>query len=476
MMPTGTAMAADPASFRDPSGVVLIVGERVFRTVEQSAWKRFDAVQSSGILDKLVSAGLVVAFWPVDAGDAPAGLTDGLVQYPRRLFEHERIPFIAYPYEWPFSLLKRAALHTLDVHLQLLESGFTLSDASAYNVQFRGTRPVFIDVLSIRPYQEGEYWAGYRQFCEQFLNPLLLTSVNGIPHQAWFRGSIEGIPVEDMARILPLRAKLSWRALIHVVLHARMTAKVRREHKTARDVASDARSAPMSKAALIWLLRGMHTWVAGLKPRGIDGTAWSDYEQRTSYTPGETEAKRAVVARYVEQHKPVQVLDLGCNTGSYAQIALSAGAGRVIGFDSDVGALEAAVARADDQQLDFLPLYLDATNPSPDQGWGQRERRGFRDRAHADGLLALAFLHHIAIGHNVPLAQAVEWLVAHAPSGLIEFVPKQDPMVRRMLGHREDIFPTYHIDAFRHEMARCAHIVNENVVSASGRTLFEYQR
>ncbi|MCH8816049.1 MAG: class I SAM-dependent methyltransferase, partial [Chloroflexi bacterium] len=93
-------------------------------------------------------------------------------------------------------MLRRAALHYLDLHLDLLERNFTLSDASAYNIQFRGTRPVFIDVLSIRPYREGEYWTGYRQFCEQFLNPLLLVAVSGIPYQAWFRGNIEGIPVE----------------------------------------------------------------------------------------------------------------------------------------------------------------------------------------------------------------------------------------------------------------------------------------
>jgi len=449
----------------------------VFRAIDQSAWNHFAALQSSGILESLVSQGRVVATWPVSTRNAPAGLTDGFPPHASRLLEHECIPFISYPYEWPFSLLKRAALHHLDLHLALLESGFSLSDASAYNIQFRGTRPVFIDIPSIRPYREGEYWSGYRQFCEQFLNPLLLTTLHGIPYQAWLRGSIEGIPVEEIARILPMRAKLSWRAWMHVVLHARMTAKGRREDKSARNAATIARRKPMLKAALRWVLQGMRTWVDGLKPRGIGGGAWSDYAERASYLPEETEAKRTFVTRYAEQHKPVELFDLGCNTGSYSQTALLTGVtGHVIGFDFDAGALEAAVARADDHQLDFLPLFLDAMNPSSDLGWAQKERRGFKNRAKADGLLALAFLHHIVIGRNVPIAQAVEWLISLAPSGVVEFVPKQDSMVQLMLTHRDDIFPTYHIDAFRHELMRWALIVNERIVSGSGRTLFEYQR
>ena len=475
-MPAGVS-AVDSGSFRDPSGVVLIAEGRVFRTIEQSAWDDFDAVQSSGILSELASAGRVVATWPVEREDVPSGLTDDLPTYPRRLVEHEVIPFISYPYEWPFSLLRRAALHYLDLHLDLLERNFTLSDASAYNIQFRGTRPVFIDVLSICPYREGEYWTGYRQFCEQFLNPLLLVAVSGIPYQAWFRGSIEGIPVEHAARILPPRARLSWRMLLHVFLHARMIDKSRRYDCRATVAATGAVRTPMSKAALMRQLRSLRAWIAGLVPRGTTDTRWIAYADDSSYTPDEAATKHAFVSRYVEQQRPTELVDMGCHSGSYSQLALSTGATkRVIGFDSDAGALEAAVARADEQELDLLPLFLDAVNPSPDQGWAQRERRGLRDRVKAKGLLALAFLHHLVIGRNVPLAQALEWLVGIAPSGVIEFVPKKDEQVQRMLMHRLDIFPTYHIDVFREELARRARIVGERAVSASGRTLFEYRR
>jgi ribosomal protein L11 methylase PrmA len=452
---------------------VLHAEGRVFRTVEQPAWDDVDAVMASGILGRLISTGRLIGTWPIDIADAPAGLTSGLSRQPRRLFEHERIPFTSYPYEWPFSLLKRAALHHLDLHIDLLASGLTLSDASAFNVQFRGTQPVFIDFLSMRRYREGEYWAGYRQFCQQFLDPLLLGSLHGIPHQAWFRGDMEGIPVEHMARLLPLRARLSPRALLHVLLHAGMMARERKAAGTAR-VQRQLR--PMPKGGLVWMLEGLRKWVAGLKPRGLDATVWRDYEQCTPYSPAELEAKRGFVARYVERCKPVELFDLGCNNGSYSQLALEAGATRVIGFDSDAGALEAAVARADAGRLNLLPLFLDATNPSPDQGWGQRERLGFQARAKAEGLLALAFLHHLVIGRNVPLPRAIEWLVALAPSGVVEFVPKQDPTIQRMLSQRADIFPDYHCEAFRGELTGRARVVNESEVGNGGRMLFEYRR
>ena len=469
----GTRTTADTGSFRDPAGTVLTAEGRVFRTVEQPAWDDIDAVLAAGILDTLTLSRRVIATSPIDIHDAPPGLTDGLAPRPRRIFEHERVPFISYPYEWPFSLLKRAALHHLNLHLDLLESGFTLSDASAYNVQFFGTKPVFIDVLSIRRYREGEFWAGYRQFCEQFLNPLLLGALLGIQHHAWFRGNLEGIGVEDLARILPARSRLSPRVLLHVTMHARLTSKARTR---AGATPSARQSTPMSKTAMLWLVKGLRRWIEGLRPRAAGGTVWGDYEDRMPYTQEETEAKRAFVGRYADRRRPVHLFDLGCNTGTFSETALSNGATRVTGFDVDHLALETAIARADARRLNFLPLFLDAVNPSPSQGWALRERQSFQARADADGLLALALLHHIVIGRNVPLPQAIDWLVALAPSGVVEFVPKSDAMIQTMLRQRADIFPDYHIDAMRQELARRAHVVRESAVSESGRTLFEYER
>ncbi|MDH5411238.1 MAG: class I SAM-dependent methyltransferase, partial [Alphaproteobacteria bacterium] len=121
-------------------------------------------------------------------------------------------------------------------------------------------------------------------------------------------------------------------------------------------------------------------------------------------------------------------------------------------------------------------LFLDATNPSPDQGWKQRERDGLAGRQNADALLALALVHHLAIGRNVPLPDVVDWLVDMAPQGVVEFVPKNDSMIQRMLMLREDVFDDYGYDQFSSHLKTRARIVREQQVSQSGRMLVWYER
>lgn len=465
--------AIDPASFRDPAGRVIVAKSGVYRIVSPSAWSRVEQMQSKGLLDRLADAKLL---WPaevVDAGSVPPEIKSQMGTAGERVLEHPVLPFVSYPYEWPFALMKRAALLHLDLHLRLLEEGFNLVDGTAYNVQFVGARPVFIDTLSITPYADGDYWLGYQQFCTQFLNPLLLSAHCGVGYHAWFRGALEGIGVEDLARLLPWYRKFSLGVFSHVVLHAKLLA---RSGKGDASGAVRAKRRGPSKNGLVGLLRGLRAMINRLEPRGLNVTRWSDYEKSNSYGDAETEAKRAFVAAFVQQSQPKVLWDFGCNTGAYSELALASGATRVVGFDFDLGALEGAVGRADDQGLDFLPLYLDATNPSPDQGWHQRERAGLHDRSNGDALLALAFLHHLVIGKNVPMDGALGWLVSYAPKGVVEFVPKNDPMVRQMLADREDIFPEYTIESFRRLLGNRARIVREQQVSESGRTLFLYER
>ena len=147
-----------------------------------------------------------------------------------------------------------------------------------------------------------------------------------------------------------------------------------------------------------------------------------------------------------------------------------------VGFDFDQKALELAYDRACTEGLNLLPLFQDAANPSPDQGWNQNERRGIDGRGRADGLLALAFEHHLVIGRNVPLDQTIGWLTGLAPQGVIEFVPKDDPTVQRMLALREDIFDGYSVEAFSAALLQHARIVREVSIADSGRRLFWYDR
>ncbi len=455
----------DPGSFRDPDGRVFRIGEKVFRSVTGSAARNFARAEDAGVMRKLVDRGQLVDFTDVTEQASKVGIEQADV-----LLSHPQIPFISYPYEWSFSLHKAAALAHLDLHLELLSEDFTLVDATAYNMQFDGTRPVHIDHLSIRPYEDGEIWAAHRQFCMQFLNPLLMWSMLDLQPNHWFRGSLEGIAPEDLAKLVPLRKRLNWTVLTHVIAQA--TLQNRSVQSTTGS--SRYREARLPRSSFEGMLRGLRGAIAKMEVPSHK-TVWGEYANNTSYAAPEAAAKHDLVKEAVAAIKPGLLYDIGCNTGDYSKSALEAGAGKVIGFDFDHGALEIAFKRAQLEQLDLLPLWLDAANPSPSQGWGEAERMGLSKRAKPDALLALAFIHHIAIGRNVPLDMAVDWLVSLAPAGVIEFPHKEDPMVQLLLSQRPDIFPDYHNDTFANLLSQRAQIVKAVDVLPT-RTLYWFQR
>jgi len=457
----------DPGSFRDPSGQVFLVGDRVYRAIYGDALSEWEA--TSAFVGRMAEQGRIVA-----TSVAPNDVLAAEANQPRAVLEHERLPFISYPYEWSFAALKAAALHHLDLQLEALAENIVLSDASAYNVQFVGARPVFIDVLSFRRYRDGEFWVAHRQFCEQFLNPLLLRSLLGISHNSWFRGSLEGITSVDLARLLKWRHKLSWNVLTQVTLQASFQRSAMSQ-KGAVD-GDKIRRIGFPKTAYGSMLTRLRSWIQTLQPADGNSTVWRDYATTTSYNSDESESKRAFIAEYAAAVKPSMLWDLGCNTGDYSAVALEAGAEYVVGFDFDQGALDAAFSRATSTGMRFQTLFLDAANPSPSQGWAHGERRSLGSRANASGLIGLALIHHLAISRNIPLDQVIGWLVGLAPTGVIEFVPKTDPMVIELLKLREDIFPDYGTEAFEAALGKHAAILRRQTISASGRTLYQFDR
>jgi ribosomal protein L11 methylase PrmA len=461
--------ATDGGSFRDPAGHVYQLDGRILRTVSERAAGDYEYVRDCGLLHRGADAGWLVQTKEVGREEAGAWGKDA-----RYLLEHPRLPFISYPYEWSFPALKAAALLHLDIQLMALEEDVSFSDASAYNVQFLGSRPIFIDVLSFRRYRAGEFWIGHRQFCEQFLNPLLLRALLGVPYNAWYRGGLEGITAQQLNRVLPFRQKLSWNVMSQVLLPARW--QQRATEKLADDRIARLRERQLSRTAYLGLLKQLRDWIARLEPLDTGRTVWGEYETSHTYASEEETAKRSFVAQFVEQTRPAMLWDLGCNAGAYSELALEAGAAGVIGFDSDHGALERAFARAQSRQLNFQPLFLDAADPSPGQGWNGVERRALQARAEAQAVLALAFVHHLAIGRNIPLDQVVHWIVSLAPAGIIEFVQKSDPTVRQMLALREDIFDHYTVEVFVAALESRCRVVRSQEVSGTGRTLFQYDR
>ena len=457
----------DGGSFRDPSGRVYVQRTQVYRSVLPPGKDNYEYVRATGLLPRLSEEGLVIAGHEVGPDVLAAIETPS--PPPCYVLSHPRLDFISYPYEWPFEALRAAALLQLDIHLAALDAGVTLSDASAYNVQFRGPRPTFIDYLSFRRYHPGDYWTGYRQFCEQYLNPLLLAAYVGIPYHSWYRGSLEGLSASSIAPLLPVRRKMSLRVLLHVVTQAQLHGA----DTTAR--ARKVSTRPFPLAGFQHMLRSLRRWIAGLSPQSRSGSHWVTYAQDNSYTSDDVSRKRDFVRRFVSAHSPPRLLDVGCNTGEYAQLALTAGARTVVGLESDFDALDAAFARAVQHNLNFLPLHQDLANPSPDQGWNGKERTALRTRCDMDAVLALAVLHHIVIGRNVPLSDAIAWFMTLGRDGVMEFVPKSDPMVRQLLALREDIFADYTEEKFHSLVGQHARII-ETLTLDSGRVLVWYER
>ncbi len=463
-----STIAADASSFRDPAGHVYQIDGRVYRTITSRAASDYEFLRQTDFLLDISERGWFVGASEIDP--SVLGTVDEEVRY---VVEHPRIPFVSYPYEWSFPALKAAALLHLDLHLEALQHNVNLCDASAYNVQFVGARPVFIDMLSMRRYRDGEFWLGHRQFCEQFLNPLLLRAYFGVPHNAWYRGNLEGITADDLSRMLSLRQKLSWNIITQVVLPARLqkAAIVKRP-----DDLKKLKQRRLPLHAFRGMLTQLRNWISKLEPADTSKTVWGDYDKTHTYSSDEAVAKHRFIDNFVSRVKPALLWDLGCNTGEYTETALDAGARYVVGFDFDQGALQAAFARAKTKDLNFLPLYLNAANPSPDQGWSSAERSGLQSRASADAIIALAFEHHLAIGHNIPLDRVLDWLIGLAPTGVIEFVQKSDPTVQEMLTLREDIFDDYNEENFSSLLQQRARIVKSETVSATGRKLFCYDR
>jgi hypothetical protein len=423
-------------SFRDPSGFVYTRDHTLYRQVNAAFGQHFEAFIVSGLYDELARDGLMVPHERV-------GIELSATPDAYAVLRPERIGFISYPYEWSFGQLQDAASLTLEIQERALRKGFTLRDSSAYNVQFQSGRPVFIDTLSFEPLEEGKAWAAYKQFCEHFLLPLSLMSARDIRCEALLRSYVDGIPLDLGSRLLPRSTWLRLSTLLHIHLHA--WAQGRYAGSAVSTTAAKGRS--MSRQGLLTLVKNLKGAVEGLSWRAA-GTEWADYTTDNNYSQAAAQAKRNLVLAYLRDSHPSTVWDLGANTGEYSRAA-SEVASLVVSFDVDPAAVERNYRRVrSTAETKILPLLLDLTNPSPALGWAGQERLSLEQRGPADTVLALALIHHLAIGHNLPLERVAAYLARLGRRLVIEFVPKSDSQVKRLLLSRPDIFPSYTKEGF----------------------------
>ncbi|WP_422751890.1 class I SAM-dependent methyltransferase [Micromonospora sp. WMMD708] len=457
----------EPGSFRDPANRVFHLGDQVLRGLGPQGAADWQALAGSGFFAALLAEGKVCGTAPVDPATLPdTGWTTVL--------RHERIPFVSHPYEWSFGMLRDAALLHLEILRRALEAGFTTKDGSAYNLQWRGATPVFIDVGSFAPLTEGEPWAGYRQFCQTLLYPLLLQAHLGVNFQPWLRARVDGIEADQMRPLFRGVRRLLPGVPTHVHLHGAMQA--RHAGASSSAVAAQLRDAGYSRDLALATVRRLARLVRRLDRR-VDGGHWVDYQRTCGYTTADRAAKESFVEAAVADVAAGLVLDLGANDGRYARIA-ARHAAQVVAVEQDpavVDALYRALRAEGDRRI--LPLVMDLADPSPGGGWRGVERAGFADRAHADVVLALAVVHHLAIGRNVPLAEVVGQLAGYVRPGgrlVVEFVHPQDPMARRLLANKPaGLFPDYHRDEFARLLAARCRVERQQELPCGTRTLYQ---
>ena len=449
------------SSFRDPCGFLFWKDGQLYRQVNRAYKEDYDHFVSSGLKKALTDGSLLIPYEEVS-------LAPFIPEYAYRIIKPEPMEFISYPYEWCFSQLKEAALLTLQIQLKSMEYGMALKDCSAYNIQFSGTRPIFVDTLSFELYAEGQAWVAYRQFCQHFLAPLALMSKRDIRLNQLLRIYIDGIPLDLTAKLLPLGTRFSFPLLAHVHLHA--ASQQRYAGKTV-----DLKGRKMSRTAFMGLIDSLDSAIRSLQWQPF-GTEWAEYYEDTNYSPAAFQHKKDIIAGFIDEAKPTSVLDLGANTGVFSRLSADKGI-PTVACDMDPAAVEKNYFYCVNNGYKYiLPLVIDLANPSGGIGWENRERETFIERGRADTVFALAIIHHLAISNNLPFSMIADFMNRMCNRLVIEYIPKDDSQVKRLLSTRNDLFLGYTQQNFEAEFSRMFEITGRHPINESDRTIYIMKR
>jgi hypothetical protein len=387
------------------------------------------------------------------------------------VLRHELIPFVSYPYEWTPGMLRDAALLTLDINLASIEEDLILKDATPYNVQFKGSRPVFLDVGSWEKINPGEPWAAYRQFCMQFLYPLMLQAYKGMPFQPWLRGSIDGITPTQARGLMSFRDRFRKGAFTHVFLHARLDQSYSQRGRTAGDMKKELKSAGFGKELLKANIKKVRKAVEAADwdpPKSV----WTAYRSENTYEDADNQAKADFIRAVSSQREWKLAWDLGANDGHYSRI-IAEQARYVLALDLDPSTVELLYrdlkAEGNEQ---ILPLVMNLTDPSPGLGWRGLERKGWTDRGKPELILALALLHHVSITGNVPVRQFVDWLASLESQVVIEFMTREDPMVKKLLAAKRVDHEDYDRGFFERVVSEAFEIERTQELPSGSRILY----
>ncbi len=467
------AIEYETGSFRDRSARVFYRDNTVYRYLNETALKNWELVSQTPFFTQALQRGTIIES-SLDNTFSPHSTktseTD-LFQW-AGLLQHRLIPFISYPYEWPFGMLKDAALLHLDLLKQALEAGFILKDSSAFNIQWQGSKPIFIDIPSIEPYNGHEPWVGYQQFCEMFLAPLLLNSYKNIPFQEWLIGNPDGIKLQHLAAMAGLRDWLRPGMFRHVILHSRLQAQF---SDTKKQYKAELANSGFGKELILNNVADLQKIVRNLQLKDFR-SEWSDYAQQNTYTEADQKTKEAFIERHLQQNKSRLVWDIGCNTGHYSYLAAKH-CEYVVAIDGDTMAIEKLYRKLkQENNTQILPLIVNLTHPSPNVGWRCLERKTLWERTKPDMVLCLALIHHLVFGQNILVSSVLQWLAELAPTVVLEYVSTQDPMSQKLLLNKEQIYRDYDEEAFKAQVLEVFDIVEAQALPSGTRTLYCLKR
>jgi len=446
-----------PGSFRDPSGFLFCRDGLIYRQINDVYKKQYEHLMDSGLYKDLTDTKLLVRHEEVD-------IDSKISDYAYKTIKPELIPFVSYPYEWCFSQLKDAALTTLRIQKKALTFGMTLKDCSAYNIQFKEGKPIFIDTLSFEEYREGQPWVAYKQFCQHFLSPLALMCYKDIRTSQLLRIHIDGIPLDLASSLLPFRTRFAFSLLMHIHFHAKAQTHF-------ADKRIKTTGGKMTRLSFMGLIDSLESAVKKLKWK-VSNTEWGDYYDNTNYSSESFKHKEQIVADFLDKVNPKVVWDMGANEGTFSRIASKRGI-QAISVDVDPLAVEKNYLNCvATNETKVLPLLIDLTNPSPNIGWDNKERISFLKRGSADTIFALALVHHLAISNNLPFEKIADFFNTACNSLIVEFIPKDDSQVQRLLASRKDIFPNYSQEDFENEFKKYFTIENSIEIKDSKRTLY----
>jgi hypothetical protein len=438
----------------------------IFRCLNARAFEDWQRLKATAFFGRHVADGTIV-----QTEEVPRATVPGLADRWTALLRHAPVPFISYPYEWSFGMLRHAALLQLELTLAALSEGMTLKDATPFNIQWIGSRATFIDVGSFTRYTPGEPWLGYRQFCELFLFPLLLQAYKNLPFHPLMRGRLDGIPADTCKALMSIRDALRPGVLAHVFLQSSAQARFA---DTQRDIKRDLQAAGFGAQLITHNIRGLRRLIERLEWKAAPST-WSEYESGYSADDADRLQKEAFVRHVVAARRWRLVWDLGCNVGVFSTIA-SAHADYVVALDADHLVIERLYERlSGERHATILPLIGDIADPSPGLGWRGEERRPLAGRGAPDLILSLALIHHLVIGRNIPLADLMEWLAGFGADLVIEFVAPSDPMVQRLTTNRGGQTIDYSQEMFEAALRRFFNPLSQQTLPSGTRTLYHAQ-